>query len=264
MAVMPSRPARRARTARASATAPISRKASGRVQRWRRRGSRPARSGRGARSRPSACRRRRRRRRPRSDAVGSGAGIVASPRITATIERAGSGAELRRRRSCGRPMREPAATVIQSMARPSSRWACATASLTWLVPEQPQPSGGVSSALRCSTVDAVVGVVDGRTIASSRRPLRWVSTATRSPLDVVNSWRTPTPGSSVSWMSGMPHPRGWRGPSVTRGRPPRAAARPCSGSRSGPWRRRWWWRRSPRTSPAGPCRLPDAGSRWRT
>src|SRR6185295_9477632 len=58
----------------------------------------------------------------------------------------------------------------------------------------------VSSGLRCSTVEHASGSARSNT-AISRRPVRCDNTVSRSPAVVVNSCRTPTPGSWVSVTS---------------------------------------------------------------
>src|SRR5205823_2736724 len=79
------------------------------------------------------------------------------------------------------------------------------------------------------------------------RPWRWATTPRRAPVLRVSSERTPTPGSTVSWMSGTggksprsvgggpPDPRGLRAPRAPR--PPDRAAECRSGALAGSLRK---------------------------
>ena len=127
-------------------------------------------------------------------------------------------AELRRRRSSCRRCREPAWTVEPVDGQPlelllhgrrpprSPGWRRAA-----------RRASGCRRGSRCSDRGARVGV--GPVVDGDLPPAAACvsSTPTRSPASVVNSWRTPTPGSCVSVTSAIAHLRrpndtgAWRG-----------------------------------------------------
>ncbi len=150
---------------------------------------------------PPACRPPPARRRPRAVSDGPGAGIVASPRTIATIETpvrvrnspVADGAADHRRLV---PHRQPVD------GEPVDFVPHGGDCLAHLRRSQELSENTAVSRVELEDGGARVRVVARRRMRISRRPVRWVITATRSPPDVVNSWRTPTPGSWTSVTSG--------------------------------------------------------------
>ena len=133
--------------------------------------------------------------------VDGGAAMVSPSRTTATMLAASSSWCST---SCSvQPAQADAArTGAQSMVSP-----CRLSRMSWtssVTCDWPRISARVRTS--CSSSRTTLRQTSGSSALqtmSSRRPLRWAMTPSRSPAAVMKSKRMPTPGKRVSWISVM-------------------------------------------------------------